>query len=177
MSYASYLDTRCAYVTANARRCSATRTSEHIPLCVYHQRQYLDQQGAHGGAMELLLPIEKFDSAADINRALGQVFQALARNAIPSRTAATLAYICQLLLNTLPALERKNLEAKAVPALKKILIHVLKHPLPKRPRSAVLLHPSPIGKTPSVLKPANCLSLERAPGHRACPERSRGVPG
>jgi len=129
MSYASYLDTRCAYVTANARRCSASRTSEHIPLCLYHQRQYLDQQGAHGGAMELLLPIEKFDSAADINRALGQVFKALARNAIPSRTAATLAYICQLLLNTLPALERKNLEAKAVPALKKILIHVLKHPI------------------------------------------------
>ena len=43
--------------------------------------------------------------------------------------AATLGYICQFLLNTLPALERKNLEAKAVPALKKILIHVLKHPI------------------------------------------------
>ena len=129
MSYASYLDTRCIHVTANGRRCSSSRISELNTLCVYHQQQLLERQRADGNAVQLLVPIEKFDSGDDIKFALGKVFQALARNAIPARNAAILAYICQLFLNTLPAREQHDVNAALVPDLKRILVRILKQPI------------------------------------------------
>ncbi|HKW61109.1 MAG TPA: hypothetical protein VJN89_01075 [Candidatus Acidoferrum sp.] len=48
-----------------------------------------------------------FLTATDINYVLGKVFTAAAQNRIPVRTAHTLAYLGQILLTTLPTVQKE----------------------------------------------------------------------
>ena len=99
-------DDRCRYVSADGRRCSTLRSKGHPSLCPQHRRQQLAAQADPAAvAAELLGAIENFQTAAAVNHALGRLLVLVAGNRIPSRRAATLAYICQLLLTSLPALE------------------------------------------------------------------------
>jgi hypothetical protein len=47
-------------------------------------------------------------TAADINHVLSKVFTALAQNRISQRTAATLAYLGQVMLHTLPLVKKEH---------------------------------------------------------------------
>jgi hypothetical protein len=58
-------------------------------------------------AAELLAEIEDFSTARSVNFFLGNLAKQLARKRIARRDAIALAYISQLLLNSLPALERQ----------------------------------------------------------------------
>jgi hypothetical protein len=49
-----------------------------------------------------------FLTAADINHVMGKVFTALAQNRIPQRTAATLAYLGQVMLLSLPMAKKET---------------------------------------------------------------------
>jgi hypothetical protein len=56
-------------------------------------------------AKELLGPLDDFHTAAGINHALGRLFVLLAANRLPARNAGTLAYVCQLMLQSLPGVK------------------------------------------------------------------------
>jgi hypothetical protein len=58
-------------------------------------------------AADLLGEIEDFSTAGSVNLFLGNLIKQLARERIARRDAIALAYISQLLLNSLPALERE----------------------------------------------------------------------
>ena len=58
-------------------------------------------------AAELLGEIDDFSTARSVNFFLGNLAKQLARKRIARRDAIALAYISQLLLNSLPALERQ----------------------------------------------------------------------
>ncbi len=58
-------------------------------------------------AAELLAEINDFSTARSVNFFLGNLAKQLARKRIARRDAIALAYISQLLLNNLPALERQ----------------------------------------------------------------------
>jgi hypothetical protein len=78
-------------------------------LCFRHaadRQKELDQADL---ASALIGNIQEFRSAADINHSLGELYKLQARNKISPRRAAVLAYTCNLLLRTLPAI---NLEQK-----------------------------------------------------------------
>jgi hypothetical protein len=51
---------------------------------------------------------EQFQTAAGINRSLAELYTLLAQNRISPRRAAVLAYISNLLLRTLPAIEHES---------------------------------------------------------------------
>jgi hypothetical protein len=98
-------------------------------LCQMHfdqQRRFEEDDLAAG---QLLGPVEDLQTPAQINDALRRLFQLLARQRIPPRNAAILAYICQLLLTSLSVMERQNLRAETAPAVKQILARILKSPL------------------------------------------------
>ncbi len=119
---------RCAYTTADGRRCRTLRSADHASLCSRHARKALApsplpltcpersrrvtdsghsvptsniQPPTSDISSALLGPIEDFRTAASINHALGKLFILLAGNRIAPRQAAVLAYICQLLLQSL----------------------------------------------------------------------------
>ncbi len=100
-------DVRCNHVTADNRRCIDSRAPDHKTLCPYHAMKEMQHRNSKVVAKEILGPLNDFRSAFAINSALGKLFAITAENRIPVRNAAVLAYIGQLLLQTLNPLQRE----------------------------------------------------------------------
>jgi len=93
-------DSRCEYVSADGRRCRNLRVPGRSRFCLSHaqqEQQYLDAENV---AAEILGPLDSFRTHIAVNHALGKLFSLLAKNRIPVRNAAVLAYIAQLLTNS-----------------------------------------------------------------------------
>ncbi len=121
------LNNRCQHTSANGRRCRMLRMNDHPSLCLQHQRQQQLQTetAPETVAAELLGSIEDFQTAAAVNQTLGRLFALTAADRIPPRNAAILAYICQLLLNTLPAVEREIIVSKGSNSWEYAIRHAL----------------------------------------------------
>jgi hypothetical protein len=120
-------DDRCRYVSADGRRCAMLRGKGHPSLCPQHRRQQLAAQAdAAAVATELLGAIENFQTASAVNQALGRLLVLVAGNRISSRRGALLAYICQLLLTSLPRVEHEAVRTKGHDAWDHTLRRALK---------------------------------------------------
>jgi hypothetical protein len=102
--------TRCTHLTANGRRCQAPFAPNHTALCAQHALQDLQLHDSKVVTEEILGPLCDFRSAFSINRALGKLFTITAENRIPVRNALALAYIGQLMIQTLHPLNEESLE-------------------------------------------------------------------
>ena len=93
----------CQFPFADGRRCKMLRHKRHPSLCLFHQRmerQLLDADDL--GEFISTSRSGHFDTAADVNRVLGKLFQSIAKNRLPARNAAILSYLGQLLLQSVP---------------------------------------------------------------------------
>jgi hypothetical protein len=99
----------CRHIDASGRRCHMLVMSATAGLCAYHaQRRLQIQRGSEAAATELLACVSDFSDAASVNRFLGNLVKQVTLKRIPRRDAITLAYICQLLLNSLGAINREE---------------------------------------------------------------------
>jgi hypothetical protein len=99
----------CRFAFSDGRRCRMLRHKNHTALCLFHahaERQLLESHRL--GAEMAATFTGDFLTAADINHVMGKVFTALAQNRIPQRTAATLAYLGQVMLNSLPMAKKET---------------------------------------------------------------------
>jgi len=93
---------RCTTLTADGRRCTSLLYPGHTMLCHQHLRQQLDgSPPSDDVAADILQSIQNFQSAASINAALGKILTMLAAGRIKRQDALSMAYICQLLLQSL----------------------------------------------------------------------------
>src|SRR5215475_8672451 len=99
---------RCSYSTSDNRRCTMLRHESHPHLCLFHARVERRILEADRVGAELASISGEFRTHADINHALGRLWDMLAHDRIPRKRAATMAYIAALLL---PAVERVRLES------------------------------------------------------------------
>ena len=99
----------CQFAFADGRRCRMTRHKDHGYLCLFHARdeQQLLESQRLGAELSATLT-GHFLNAADINHVLGKLFTALAQNRISQRNAHTLAYIGQLMLQSIPNVKRET---------------------------------------------------------------------
>jgi hypothetical protein len=122
------VDSHCQHISPKGYRCHMLIDQNHRPangsarptLCAYHAGRL---QGASAIdpeilAAELLGGIDGFASADAVNLFLGNVVRQLARKRIARRDAIAFAYLSQLLLNSLGALQkeaevREEAESKA----------------------------------------------------------------
>jgi hypothetical protein len=99
---------QCQHISPRGQRCRMLRASNKDALCVRHLRQAAaSQPDAEAFAAELLGDIEDFATADSVNFFLGNLVRQLARKRIERRDAIALAYICQLLLNSLSPLKKE----------------------------------------------------------------------
>ncbi len=99
------LENRCTHMTAHGRRCRMPTASPDVALCLPHwQREKRDAQAV---SAELLGPFAKLNTATAVNHALARLFSLVAQGRVASRDAAVLAYISQLLLNSLSAVRHE----------------------------------------------------------------------
>lgn len=109
---------RCTHNTRNGR-CRLPTTDSAKNFCSEHApRQDNPQQTPDPEtlAAELLGGIVNFTSADSVNLFLGNLVKQLARKRIARRDAIALAYLCQLLLNSLPPMWREIEEERDVAA-------------------------------------------------------------
>jgi hypothetical protein len=93
---------RCTFTTSDGRRCRSFTYPGHASLCHQHLRKELDgAPPSEDIAADILSSIHNFQSAAAINAALGRIFALLAAGRIKRQEALSLAYMCQLMLQSL----------------------------------------------------------------------------
>jgi hypothetical protein len=114
---------RCTHTTRNGR-CRMPAIDSATNFCSEHaQRQEKHQQSLDPEtlAAELLGDIEDFTTADSVNFFLGNLVKQLARKRIARRDAIALAYLGQLLLNSLPTLWKEIEEERDVAAGRDLL--------------------------------------------------------
>jgi len=101
---------RCHYRDSAGRRCRLPRKKSHPTFCLRHARPDelapepnlpIDLSG------ELLGPLQDFRSATSVNFVLGRLLLLKAAGVVSARDAAVVTYICQLLIQTVPAVRRE----------------------------------------------------------------------
>src|SRR5271167_2740388 len=99
---------QCHHVNTRGRRCRMLIASNHDSLCQHHLTRSVDSQPEPEVlAAELLGSLNNFSTAAAINQLLGNLVMLLARKRIERRDAIAIAYMCQLLLNSLSPLKKE----------------------------------------------------------------------
>jgi hypothetical protein len=108
MSAQLQLDNRCHHTSADGRRCRMLRAEDDPSLCPDHRRQQFPPHMAPEAiAAELLRSIENLQTATAVNLVLGRLFALVASQRIAPRQALILAYIGQLLLNSVPVVGKE----------------------------------------------------------------------
>ena len=105
-SPASAPDGRCQHLRADGKRCASANYPGHTSLCHHHLNRQM--RGIAGGnliAGDILSSVGNFQSAYAINIVLGKLFIHQITGRISRQDAVSLAYTCQLLLQTLPAVK------------------------------------------------------------------------
>ena len=93
----------CQFSFADGRLCRMLRSKDHPTLCLFHAN--VEDPFVKSRQLPAELPTflpGNFSTAADIHNVLGKLFTARARSRISQRDATTLAYIAQLMLQTVP---------------------------------------------------------------------------
>ena len=98
----------CQHRTASGRRCRMAVSDPDSALCSRHAAEHRKDLDQADLAASLIGDIQEFRSAADINHSLGELYKLQAHNKITPRRAAVMAYTANLLLRTLPAIDREN---------------------------------------------------------------------
>ena len=99
----------CQFAFSDNRHCRMLRYKNHPSLCLFHAHAEQQLLESHRLGAEIATSFSgDFLTAADINHVMSKVFTALAQNRIPQRTAATLAYLGQVMLLTLPMAKKET---------------------------------------------------------------------
>jgi hypothetical protein len=104
-STASNKLTRCLHRHPSNRRCRLAISDKSSYYCDRHAHLQSPSDAPVDLSRELTANSEKFTSAKSINQFLSKLLILLSQDRITPRRGAVIAYTCNLLLRTLPALE------------------------------------------------------------------------
>jgi hypothetical protein len=95
----SYL---CAFTFADGRQCRMPRRAGHPYLCAFHARKEAQALAGQEAGKDIAYHLSgSYVSACDLTSALGRLFSAVAQGQMKPKTASTLAYLGQTLVQTL----------------------------------------------------------------------------
>jgi hypothetical protein len=115
----------CRFAFSDARSCAMPRWKKHRLYCLFHARQEQQLIDADQLGQELATFTGEFRTSTDLNRALGNLFKAVAHNRIPPRNAAVLAYIGQLLQQNISDVQHEITRIEGGEGLKEVLRQAL----------------------------------------------------
>jgi hypothetical protein len=102
------IEIHCRHRTASGRRCRQPISDPHSGLCFTHAARRQKDGDLADLSSSLTGHSEEFQTATGINRSLADLYVLLAQNRISPRRAAVLAYISNLLLRSLSAIDREE---------------------------------------------------------------------
>src|SRR6266480_3484988 len=102
----------CSFTFADARRCRMPRRAGHPYLCAFHARKEAQALAGQKAAEDIAYHLSgTYVSACDLSSALGRLFSAVAQGQIKPKTAATLAYLAQTLVQAIPIAQHEYINA------------------------------------------------------------------
>lgn len=92
----------CTFTFADGRQCRTPRTASHQYLCTFHARKDAQARAAEKVGCEIAYDLSGgFITANDVVAALGHLFSAVAQGNIKPKTANTLAYLGQTMVQAI----------------------------------------------------------------------------
>ena len=92
----------CIFTFSDGRRCRTPRTANHPHFCYYHSRKEAQARTAEKLGNDLAYFFSgDYLSACDLSTALGRLIPAVLRGDLKPRTARTVAYLAQTLLQAI----------------------------------------------------------------------------
>jgi len=92
----------CIFTFTDGRQCRSPRKAGHPYLCAFHARKDAQALAGEEAGKDIAYHLSGgFLSAGDLSSALGRLFAAVAQGHMKPKTAATLAYLGQTLLQTM----------------------------------------------------------------------------
>jgi Fe-S-cluster containining protein len=98
---------RCAFIYTDGRRCRTPRRPDHPSFCPTHAKKFDRLTEEEKLRAEFVSLSGNLNTVTDINHVLTKVFNAMAQGRISHRTANTLGYLAQLLLQSMPEVRRE----------------------------------------------------------------------
>jgi hypothetical protein len=91
----------CSFTFADGRQCRTPR-ADHPYLCAFHARKDAQTLAGEAAGKDIAYHLSgSYVSACDLSSALGRLFSAVAQGQVKPKTASTLAYLGQTLVQTL----------------------------------------------------------------------------
>jgi hypothetical protein len=105
----SYL---CFFTFSDGRRCSAPRLAGHPHLCCFHAKREARSLAAQQVGRDVSSFLSgSYLSACDLSSALGRLFSAVALGEVKLKTASTLAYLGQILIQSIQLAQHEYINA------------------------------------------------------------------
>jgi hypothetical protein len=102
----------CAFIFTDGRKCRIPRRVGHPYLCAFHARKEAQALAGDKAGKDIAYYLSgDFLSACDLSSALGRLFSAVAQGQVKPKTASTLAYLAQSLVQTLPLAQHEYIQA------------------------------------------------------------------
>src|SRR5256885_12047226 len=102
----------CSFTFADARRCRMPRRAGHPYLCAFHARKEAQALAGQKAAEDIAYHLSgNYVSACDLSSALGRLFSAVAQGHIKPKTASTLAYLAQTIVQNLHLAQHEYINA------------------------------------------------------------------
>ena len=101
----------CSFTFADGRQCRTPR-ADHPYLCAFHARKDAQALAGEEAGKDIAYHLSgSFVSACDLSSALGRLFSAVAQGQMKPKTASTLAYLAQTIVQTLPHAKHEYVNA------------------------------------------------------------------
>ena len=101
----------CSFTFADGRQCRTPRAA-HPYLCTFHARKDARALAGEKAGKDIAYHLSgEYVSACDLSNALGRLFSAVAQGQLKPKTASTLAYLAQSLVQTLPLAQHEYIQA------------------------------------------------------------------
>jgi hypothetical protein len=102
----------CSFTFADGRHCRIPRRADHPYLCAFHARKEAQSLAGQEAGKDIAYHLSgSFVSACDLTSALGRLFSAVAQGQVKPKTASTLAYLGQTLVQALPLAQHEYVNA------------------------------------------------------------------
>jgi hypothetical protein len=136
----------CSLTFADGRRCRTPRCSSHPHLCYFHARKEAQALATQEMGRDIAYDLSGgYLSACDLSSALGRLFSAVAQGEVKPKTASTLAYLGQTLLQSIQIAQHEYINAFGTDYWRRTIRSSFAPP-PAPPESA----PQPVPRQPAL---------------------------
>lgn len=102
----------CSFTFADGRRCRTPRSDSHAHLCYFHARKEAQTRARVEIGEDIGYYLSgQYLSASDLSCVLGRLFTAVVEGNIKPKTATTLAYLSQTLLQSIQLARQEYISA------------------------------------------------------------------